>query len=87
MNTTPNSNRLYISIFGRTNVGKSTLLNALTGQYSAIVSNTPGTTTDPVNKPIEINGLGACVITDTAGFDDITSLASERTNKTEIVLD
>ena len=55
---TPNSNRLHIALFGRRNSGKSSLINALTGQNSALVSDTPGTTTDPVLKAMEIHGIG-----------------------------
>ena len=55
---TSNGERLYIAIFGNTNAGKSTLLNYITGQETAIVSDSHGTTTDPINKPMEIHGLG-----------------------------
>ena len=66
MNTpTPRAERLHIAFFGRRNSGKSSLINALTGQQSAIVSDTPGTTTDPVLKAMEIHGLGATVLIDT----------------------
>lgn len=70
MNTTPYSERLHITIFGKTNSGKSTLLNAITGQTSSLVSDIPGTTADPVRKAMEIPGIGPCLLTDTAGFDD-----------------
>lgn len=70
MALTPNSERLYIGIYGRRNSGKSSLINALTGQDIALVSSTPGTTTDPVHKAIELPNLGACTIIDTAGYDD-----------------
>lgn len=70
MNQTPNSNRLHIALFGRRNSGKSSLINALTGQDTALVSATPGTTTDPVSKAMEVQPLGACLFIDTPGFDD-----------------
>ena len=76
------SNRYHIGIFGRRNVGKSTLLNALTGQDVAIVSDVAGTTTDTVWKNIELPGIGAAVIGDTAGFDDIGELGSMRNERT-----
>ncbi|MBC7075252.1 MAG: [FeFe] hydrogenase H-cluster maturation GTPase HydF [Syntrophomonadaceae bacterium] len=87
MNETPRANRLHISIFGRRNVGKSSLLNALTGQEMALVSDHPGTTTDPVYKSIEILPLGPCVIIDTAGLDDIGDLGLMRIKKTREVFD
>ena len=64
---TPRSNRLHIALFGRRNSGKSSLINALTGQQTALVSEIPGTTTDPVSKAMEIHGIGPCVLVDTAG--------------------
>lgn len=70
MNTTPNSSRIHIAIFGYRNAGKSTLINAFTGQDIAIVNAKSGTTTDPVSKAMEILPLGPCLITDTAGLDD-----------------
>ena len=70
LNETPSGNRLRISFFGLRNAGKSTLVNALTGQSLAIVSPVPGTTTDPVSKAMEILPLGPCLVTDTAGLDD-----------------
>ena len=76
------SNRYHIGIFGRRNVGKSTLLNALAGQDVAIVSDVAGTTTDTVWKNIELPGIGAAVIGDTAGFDDIGELGSMRNERT-----
>ena len=87
MATTPTSERIHISIFGRTNAGKSTLVNRLTGQDVSIVSATRGTTTDPVQKAIEINGLGAAIIVDTPGIDDNTLLGSERVARISKVLD
>lgn len=70
MNHTPNSNRLQIALFGRRNSGKSSLINALTRQDTALVSAIPGTTTDPVMKAMEVYPLGACLFIDTPGFDD-----------------
>lgn len=79
--------RVHIAIFGRCNAGKSTLVNRITGQDVAIVSPVAGTTTDPVQKPIEINGLGAAIIIDTPGLDDSTTLGGERVQRTAKVLD
>ena len=76
------SNRYHIGIFGRRNVGKSTLINALTGQDVSIVSDVAGTTTDTVWKNIELPGIGAAVIGDTAGFDDIGELGLMRNERT-----
>lgn len=83
MNDTPNSNRIHISIFGRTNAGKSSIINSIANQNVAIVSDKAGTTTDPVKKAIEINKIGACVIVDTAGFDDNGDLGLLRIEKTK----
>ena len=77
------SNRYHIGIFGRRNVGKSTLLNALTGQDVSIVSDVAGTTTDTVWKNIELPDIGAAVIGDTAGFDDIGELGTMRNERTK----
>lgn len=79
--------RLHISLFGRRNSGKSTLVNALTGQNVVIVSPTPGTTTDPVAKAMEVPGLGACLFTDTPGFDDEGELGALRVERTLKVLE
>ena len=79
--------RTHIAILGRCNAGKSTLINRLTGQDVSIVSATRGTTTDPVQKAIEINGLGAAIIVDTPGIDDDTLLGSERVARISKVLD
>jgi len=76
----------HIGIFGRRNVGKSALINALTGQEVAIVSDIAGTTTDPVKKAMEISGIGAVVLIDTAGIDDENELGKKRVEKTENVL-
>ncbi|KLI13385.1 [FeFe] hydrogenase H-cluster maturation GTPase HydF [Brachyspira hyodysenteriae] len=87
MNDTPNSNRTHIAIFGRRNAGKSSIINAIANQYIAIVSDTAGTTTDPVKKAIEINGIGACVIVDTAGFDDEGDLGALRIERTKKIME
>ena len=87
LNTTPSANRIHIGVFGKTNSGKSTLVNTLTGQEVSIVSDVMGTTTDPVQKAMEIYPLGPCVIIDTAGFDDTTTLGEARTEKTRLMLE
>ena len=87
MQSTPSSERIHIALYGRTNAGKSSLMNRLVGQDVAIVSATPGTTTDPVQKPMEINSLGAAVIIDTPGLDDNTTLGNERMARTAKALD
>lgn len=84
LNETPDSERIHIGFYGKRNSGKSSLLNALTGQNVAIVSDVAGTTTDPVKKAMEIHGLGPCVLVDTAGFDDDGKLGSSRVEKTEL---
>ncbi len=84
LNGTPGSNRLHIGIFGRTNSGKSTFVNAFTGQDVSIVADVAGTTTDPVYKAMEMHPLGACVMIDTAGFDDETELGGRRAEKTRL---
>ena len=84
---TASSERVHIAIFGRCNAGKSTLMNALTGQQTAIVSAEPGTTTDPVRKAMEINGLGAALLIDTPGLDDNTLLGAERVARSAKILD
>ena len=71
-------NKPHIGIFGRRNNGKSSLINALTGQDIAIVSEVPGTTTDPVRKSIEIAGIGPVIMIDTAGIDDSGELGEKR---------
>jgi len=80
---TPRGTRLHIGLFGRRNSGKSSLINALTGQSVATVSAVPGTTTDPVYKAMEIKGLGPVVFIDTAGFDDEGDLGQLRVERTE----
>ncbi len=87
MPNTSSSERIHIAIFGRCNAGKSTLMNRLTGQDISIVSPLAGTTTDPVQKAIEINGFGAVLLIDTPGLDDHTLLGHERTRQTAKVLD
>ena len=82
LNNTPSANRLHIALFGRRNSGKSSLINALTGQDTALVSNIPGTTTDPVSKAMELHGIGPCVIIDTPGFDDEGTLGEMRIERT-----
>ncbi len=87
MERTPKSMRLHIGIFGRRNVGKSSFLNALTRQQVSIVSDIAGTTTDPVEKPMELLPLGPVLFIDTAGVDDVGALGAERVAKTRKVLD
>jgi [FeFe] hydrogenase H-cluster maturation GTPase HydF len=87
LNQTPSGDRLHIAIFGRRNAGKSSLINALTRQDAAIVSATPGTTTDPVRKAMEIVPIGPVVIIDTAGIDDVGELGEKRVAKAMRVLD
>ena len=86
LNNTPRSERLHIALFGRRNAGKSSLINALTGQQIAIVSDVAGTTTDPVSKSMEILPLGPCVLIDTAGFDDSGAVGDLRTERTREVI-
>ncbi len=85
--TIPKSQRLHIAIFGRRNVGKSSLINALTGQNLAIVCDVPGTTTDPVAKAMEITPLGPVVVIDTAGIDDVGKLGELRKKKSYEMLE
>lgn len=86
LQATPNSNRLHIGIFGRRNVGKSSLINALTNQNTSLVSDFSGTTTDPVYKAMEVRGIGPCVFIDTAGFDDDGELGALRVEQTKKAL-
>lgn len=86
-NNTPKANRLHISIFGKRNAGKSSLINALTNQSLSVVSDIPGTTTDPVLKAMELLPLGPIVLIDTAGLDDTGSLGELRIKKTKEVID
>lgn len=83
LTNTPSANRLHIGIFGRRNSGKSSFINALTGQDIALVSDVAGTTADPVYKAMEIHGLGPCMLIDTAGFDDVGELGKMRVEATE----
>lgn len=85
--TTPNANRLHIGLYGKRNSGKSSIINALTGQNVAIVSDVPGTTADPVYKPMELHGIGPVVFIDTAGFDDEGKLGQLRIEKTKAAMD
>lgn len=87
MQETPKSNRLHIAIFGRRNAGKSSLINAISGQDIALVSNVAGTTTDPVYKTMELLPLGPIVLIDTAGLDDIGEIGELRIKKTREVMD
>ena len=87
MDTTPKGNRLHIAIFGRTNVGKSSLLNYLIGQEIAITSTVAGTTTDVVEKAAELLPLGPVLFLDTAGLDDTSELAGLRLKKTKKIFD
>lgn len=87
MKETPRSERLHIGLFGKRNSGKSSLINALTGQEVAVVSPISGTTTDPVYKAMEVPGIGPCVFIDTAGFDDEGALGELRVKKTMQVIE
>src|SRR5512137_872445 len=87
MRGTPKGFRLHIGIFGRRNVGKSSLLNALTRQEVSIVSDVAGTTTDPVEKPMELLPIGAVLFIDTAGIDDAGALGEMRVQRTRQVFD
>ncbi|MFR9607941.1 MAG: [FeFe] hydrogenase H-cluster maturation GTPase HydF [Rikenellaceae bacterium] len=82
MNTTPNATRLHVAIFGRRNSGKSSLINAITGQDTSLVSAIAGTTTDAVAKAMELHGIGACLMIDTPGFDDEGELGAGRISRT-----
>lgn len=86
MEETPKGSRLHIAIFGRRNAGKSSLINALTSQDIALVSDVPGTTTDPVYKAMEILPIGPVMIIDTAGIDDVGDLGALRVERTMQVL-
>lgn len=85
-NTTPQAARLHIALYGRRNVGKSSLINALAGQPVALVADVPGTTTDPVRKAMELHPLGPVVLIDTAGFDDEGTVGTLRNQRTREVL-
>ena len=86
LNNTPSSERIHIAFFGRRNAGKSSVVNAVTGQTLAVVSDVKGTTTDPVYKAMELLPLGAVMIVDTAGIDDEGDLGAMRVEKTLAVL-
>ena len=86
LNDTPRADRLHIGLFGKRNSGKSSLINALTGQKLALVSDTPGTTADPVFKAMELHPIGPVVFIDTAGFDDEGDLGELRVQKTKEIL-
>ncbi|MCL2863984.1 MAG: [FeFe] hydrogenase H-cluster maturation GTPase HydF [Lachnospiraceae bacterium] len=86
LNSTPASHRIHIGIFGRRNAGKSSVINAITGQNLAIVSEQKGTTTDPVQKAMELLPLGPVVLIDTPGLDDVGALGSQRIKKAEQIL-
>ncbi|MDO4745852.1 MAG: [FeFe] hydrogenase H-cluster maturation GTPase HydF [Bacillota bacterium] len=87
LNDTPRANRLHIGIYGKRNAGKSSLINALTGQDIALVSAEAGTTTDPVFKSMELHPIGPVVFIDTAGFDDEGSLGKLRVERTKAVME
>lgn len=86
LNDTPKAVRIHIALLGKRNSGKSSIINAITNQEASIVSDIKGTTTDPVYKAIEILPLGPCVLIDTAGIDDDSTLGKERIKKTKEVL-
>ena len=87
LNETPSANRLHIGIFGKVNSGKSSFLNAFTGQDASVVSDVAGTTTDLVTKAMELPIIGPCVFIDTAGFDDTTELGAIRTERTKMAVE
>ncbi len=84
---TPRGNRVHIAIFGRTNAGKSSLINCITNQKISLVSDVKGTTTDPVYKAMELLPIGPVVFIDTAGIDDISTIGALRIEKTTEILD
>ena len=83
LNDTPSGERVHIGFFGRRNAGKSSLVNAITGQELAVVSETRGTTTDPVRKAMELLPIGPVLIVDTPGYDDEGALGELRVRKTK----
>ena len=85
LNDTPGAERVHIGFFGRRNAGKSSVVNAVTGQEVALVSEIRGTTTDPVSKAMELLPLGPVTIIDTPGFDDEGTLGAERLRRTKQV--
>ena len=86
LNATPSAERIHIGFFGRRNAGKSSIVNAITGQQMSVVSDTKGTTTDPVTKSMELLPLGPVVIIDTPGFDDEGSLGKQRIKRARQIL-
>ena len=86
LNETPSSDRIHIGFFGRRNAGKSSVVNAVTGQDLAVVSDVKGTTTDPVYKSMELLPMGPVMIIDTPGIDDEGELGALRIRKTKQVL-
>ena len=86
MNNTPASERTHIGFFGRRNAGKSSIVNAVTGQELAVVSDVKGTTTDPVYKTMELLPLGPVAVIDTPGFDDEGKLGLQRIQKARQIL-
>ena len=86
LNDTPSGERVHIGFFGRRNAGKSSVVNAVTGQELAVVSDTKGTTTDPVKKAMELLPIGPVMIIDTPGFDDVGALGEQRVKKTKQIL-
>jgi [FeFe] hydrogenase H-cluster maturation GTPase HydF len=87
LQATPRADRVHIAVFGLRNSGKSSLVNGITGQNISIVSDVPGTTTDPVYKSMEIHGIGPCVFIDTAGFDDVGGIGKLRIGQTQKIVD
>ena len=81
LNSTPSAERVHIGIFGKRNAGKSSIINAITDQNLAIVSDIKGTTTDPVSKSMELLPLGPVIIIDTPGLDDVGELGKKRIQK------
>ena len=86
LNDTPFGERVHIGFFGRRNAGKSSLVNAVTGQEIAVVSDTRGTTTDPVKKAMELLPIGPVLVIDTPGFDDTGALGEKRVRQTKRIL-
>ncbi len=86
MQTTPRANRLAIAFFGRRNVGKSSLINALTGQEVSLISDVPGSTADPVSKSMELLPLGPITVIDTAGLDDVGELGVQKVRRAKTIL-
>ena len=86
LNSTPSAERVHIGIFGKRNAGKSSIINAITDQNLAIVSDVKGTTTDPVSKAMELLPLGPVMIIDTPGLDDVGELGKMRIQKSYQVL-